>query len=124
MDLGWPAREGAAYYSALVNDEASHLRSADREEGERSPDEQGGARALWPARPACPGSEYACTFQDRSTRTDAAMVPLTGRRVAVFFLLTMIGRSGGHQGLPEPHDDCVAARGGWGEPKDLAGCGI
>ena len=22
MDLGWPAREGAAYYSALVNDEA------------------------------------------------------------------------------------------------------
>jgi Resolvase, N terminal domain len=48
--------------SARVRAAASHLRSADREEGERSPDEQGGARALWPARRACPGREYACTF--------------------------------------------------------------
>ena len=41
-----------------------------------------------------------------------------------FFLLTMIRRSGGHHGLPEPHDDRVAARSDWGEPIDLAVCGI
>jgi hypothetical protein len=33
-------------------------------------------------------------------------------------------RAGGYYGLPEPHDDRVAAGAGWGEPVDLAVCDI
>jgi mRNA interferase RelE/StbE len=39
-----------------------------------------------------------------------------------FFVVKMIRRAGGHHGLPQPHDDRVAARGDGGEPVGLAIC--